>query len=470
VGFGRSVVTLLITFALMGVASSLGQVTPAQQRTFRVSGRLVGGPPTLSSRVAPLLYSLRQRQPRSQIHGFGRPSLLPGTLKFDGSFEFLNVPAGTYKLGVNPAGAVLRSVSTIVVTNSDVTGLEIPLVRTDVETSRQNLSTAWSLPGSWSGVAPSENGVYATSPDADAVMALFFVKATMPGYIREIDYDGSVRQEIPVPSFKSMRLAVAHFSGSSKPVFVMYGSFVERDPQPSDVRAYDDEGNLLWAHPSLQAASDIAVLPSWNNSDKLAIGYATGGFSILNSDGQLMWTSIKKRNVYHVAAGDVRGDGGPQAVSTSDDGRIHTFDLADGDIASLDPGTPATMVRVGKLSESDRTATIFAIGAKPTDEAATVTSLSGDGNVNWSVQLPSNITPPYIYSASVAHGRPWLAVALQGGQVYVVDAKQGTIIGSIDGQSLLPEVGWIAGKDGAAPRLVVSTETALNGYIVGEPR
>jgi len=163
-------------------------------------------------------------------------------------------------------------------------------------------------------------------------------------------------------------------------------------------------------------------------------------------------------------------EGGPQAVSTSDDGRIHVFDLADGDIASLDPGTPATMVRVGKLSGSDGAATIFAIGAKQTDPAATVTSLSGDGNVNWSLQLLSNIERPSIYSASVAYGRPWLAVALEGGQVYVVDAKQGTIIGSIDGQSLLPEVGWVAGKDGTAPRLVVSTETALNGYIVGEPR
>jgi hypothetical protein len=104
-----------------------------------------------------------------------------GTLKADGSFEFSNVPAGTYLFGVNPTGAVLRSVPTIVVTNGDVTGVEIPLVRTDVVTSRQNLEMAWSLPGSWSGVAPSENGIYATSPDADAVMALFFVKATMPG-------------------------------------------------------------------------------------------------------------------------------------------------------------------------------------------------------------------------------------------------------------------------------------------------
>jgi outer membrane protein assembly factor BamB len=187
----------------------------------------------------------------------------------------------------------------------------------------------------------------------------------------------------------------------------------------------------------------------------------------LNSEGQLLWASAKNRNVYNVATGDVRAEGTPQIVTTSELGRVHIFSAAGANIASLDPGTPATMVRIGKLSESDRTATIFAIGAKPTDQAATVTSLSGDGNVNWSVQLPSNITPPSIYSASLAYGRPWLAVAQQGGQVYVVDAKQGTMIGSIDGQSLLPEVGWIAGKDGAPPRLVISTGTALNGYFVG---
>jgi hypothetical protein len=224
VGFKRSGVTLLMAFASISVDASLGQVTPAQQRTFMVSGRLVGGPPILSSRVGPVLYSVPQRQPRSQIHGFGRPLLLPGTLKSDGSFEFLNVPAGTYQLGVNPAGAVLRSVATIVVTNGDVTGLKIPLVR------RQNLETAWSLPGYWSGVAASEDGIYATSPAGDAAPTPFFAKATMPAHIREIDYNGTILQEIPFPPFRSMRLAVAHFTGSSKPVFLMYGGFVEEYP------------------------------------------------------------------------------------------------------------------------------------------------------------------------------------------------------------------------------------------------
>jgi len=469
VGLRRSIVTLLITFALMGVASSLGQVTPAQQPTYKVSGKLVGGPPILGTRFGPtVLFSLRQRLPRTDDDRPVRQLVLQGTLKADGSFEVSNVPAGTYEFTVNPAGAVLRSVPTIVVTNGDVTGVEIPLVRTDVVTSRQNLDTAWSLPGYWSGVATSEDGIYATSPAVDAATTPIFARATMPGHIREIDYDGTIRQEIPIPPFRSMRLTVAHFSGSSKPAFLMYGSFVVGSAQPSDVHAFDDKGNLLWAHPFLQGASDVAVLDSGNNMDNVAVAHVVRGLSVLNSVGQLLWASTTNRNVYHVAVGDVLGQGTPQVVTTSEFGRVHIFSGAGANIANLDPGTQASMVRVGKLSETDRTATIFAIGAKRTESAATVTSLSGAGKVNWSVQLSSNITPLTIYSASLASGRPWLAVALQGGQVYVVDAKQGTIIGSIDGQSLLPEVGWVAGKDGAPPRLVVSTGTALNGYIVGE--
>jgi hypothetical protein len=468
VGLRRSIVTLLIAFALMGVASSLGQGTITQQSTYKVSGRLVGGPPTLATRFGPgVLFSMRQRLPRTDDERPIRPLTFSGNVNPDGSFEVSNVPAGTYEFTVNPAGAVLRSVPIIVVTNGDVTGVEIPLVRTDVATSRQNLGTAWSLPGYWSGVAPAENGIYATAPGADAATTPFFARATMPGHIREIDYDGTIRQEIPIPPFRSMRLAVAHFSGSSKPVFLMYGSFVPGSAQPSDVHAFDDKGNLLWAHPFLQGASDVAVLDSGNNMDNVAVAHVVRGLSVLNSEGQLLWASTTNRNVYHVAVGDVLGQGTPQVVTTSEWGRVHIFSGAGANISNLDPGTQASMVRVGKLSETDRTATIFAIGAKRTESAATVTSLSGAGKVNWSVQLSSNITPPYIYSASVAHGRPWLAVALQGGQVYVVDAKQGMIIGSIDGQSLLPEVSWIAGKDGAAPRLVVSTGTALNGYSVG---
>jgi hypothetical protein len=109
---------------------------------------------------------------------------------------------------------------------------------------------------------------------------------------------------------------------------------------------------------------------------------------------------------------------------------------------------------------------MFAVGAKVTDSTAIVTSFSGVGKINWSVRLPSKITPSSIYSASLASGRPWLAVEMGDGQVFVVDTRDGTIVGNIDGQSQWPEIGWVADEHGASPRLAVSTMTALHAYAV----
>ena len=55
---------------------------------------------------------------------------------------------------------------------------------------------------------------------------------------------------------------------------------------------------------------------------------------------------------------------------------------------------------------------------------------------------------------------------MEDGQVFVVDVRSGTIVSSIDGQSQLPEVAWVTSEQGAAPRLVVSTKTALHAYTV----
>ena len=149
-GVRRSIVTSVIVFAFTGLFSLLGQGTRGQQPTYKVSGKLVGGPPLFASRFGPtVLFSLNLRPARDDERGVA-PVVLRGKLNADGSFEVLNVSPGTYVFMVNPAGAVLRSVPTIVVTNRDVTGLEIPLVLTDVVTNRQNLQTAWSLPGYWS--------------------------------------------------------------------------------------------------------------------------------------------------------------------------------------------------------------------------------------------------------------------------------------------------------------------------------
>src|SRR5207249_4210789 len=145
--------------------------------TYRVSGRLIGGPPILTARIGGDLYLLLNRrssgfEPDREVV----PVELRARVYSDGSFEVSNVPPGTYGVSVFPAAAELLSIPTIVVTDRDLIGLEMALVRTDVVTSRRNLESAWSLPGHWSGVAASEKDgtIYAAVPGADAVSIPLF--------------------------------------------------------------------------------------------------------------------------------------------------------------------------------------------------------------------------------------------------------------------------------------------------------
>lgn len=50
--------------------------------------------------------------------------------------------------------------------------------------------------------------------------------------------------------------------------------------------------------------------------------------------------------------------------------------------------------------------------------------------------------------------------------MFVVDGTDGTIIGSIDGQSSFPVVAWATDKAGGNPRLVVSTHDVLRAFTV----
>ncbi len=86
-GHGRSIVTLLVAFALMGVFSLLGQGTRVQQPTYKVSGKLVGGPPVLASRFGPtVIFSLQLRPPRRDDDGpMPKPLVWRGTLNTNGS-------------------------------------------------------------------------------------------------------------------------------------------------------------------------------------------------------------------------------------------------------------------------------------------------------------------------------------------------------------------------------------------------
>src|SRR6267378_7873699 len=104
----RSIVTLLVSFAFMGLFSLLSrgarlQQSRLEQSTYKVSGRMIGEPAILSARIGGDLLLRLTRIPRQEE----LPIILYARVNRDGSVEIPNVPPGTYRLEATPAAAAL---------------------------------------------------------------------------------------------------------------------------------------------------------------------------------------------------------------------------------------------------------------------------------------------------------------------------------------------------------------------------
>jgi hypothetical protein len=237
-----------------------------------------------------------------------------------------------------------------------------------------------------------------------------------------------------------------------------------------ELRAYDLKGTPLWKYAS---GIDDVWATTVNDSGAVIVGYNGGvGVHVLDSKGQLRWKSQAIGNVWHVCAGDVWGEGTPQVVTTSAKGQVHVFS-ADGSMrADIDTGCYSNMVRVGKLSKDDKEATIIVAGTAhvaPAPKTVMITALSSDGTTKWTLHVPAGATA-HVDSAALAPGKPWLAVGMRDGQVHVIDADKGAIIGSAGKQGMTPEVGWATGTPRGNPIVLVATGSKLNAFNVADDK
>jgi hypothetical protein len=132
----------------------------------------------------------------------------------------------------------------------------------------------------------------------------------------------------------------------------------------------------------------------------------------------------------------------------------------------------------GSARTEDNAATIFVAGRKATaplpfttslsplrrwaelPPATVVAALSAVGARKWTLELP----PIDVTVADVAVARPWLALGTRSGQVYVIDAVRGGILGVVEAQGAA-EVAWA----GNPPLLVVAAGAALKAFHVSAP-
>jgi hypothetical protein len=322
--------------------------------------------------------------------------------------------------------------------------------------SQKGLEQAWSLEGTWTGVVSDEGkGAIYTIGRGDKCV--------------ELDLAGKQQREIKLAESKGSILRIATFPGAVGKALLTFSVWGE------ELRAYDLSGKQLWSYPRETGIDDVWARDlNGDGSDEVIIGYNGGtGLHVLDGMGKLLWKSTAIGNVWHVCAGDVLGEGKPQVVTTSAAGKVHVFDGGGKQSKDLDAGCYANMVRIGKLSEKDKAAMIVvagsALGGAGNQKTAILTSMSGQGDKKWSLELPAG-SPPHVDSAQLAPGKPWLAVGMRGGQVHVVDLEKGEIIASANDQGMTPEVGWASGKDPGAPLLLVATSSKLNAFRVAKSK
>jgi outer membrane protein assembly factor BamB len=326
----------------------------------------------------------------------------------------------------------------------------------DKEPPLKELDAPWSLEGSWRGVVADdeEQAIYALNQKGECV---------------ELDAMGQVRREFMLPDAGGSVLRFAGWSKEEGRALLTFTTWSR------ELRAYDLEGAFLWTCPRASGIDDVwAANLDGEKPAAVIVGFNGGtGLKVLDRDGQLRWKTTAIGNVWHVCAGDVWGDGTTQVVTTSAAGQVHVFSSDGKKRKDLSAGIYANMVRVGKLSDKDKSATIFVAGSSPTaapEKGEALVALSGEGKKKWSLDLPAGGTP---HADSAALSAKWLAVGMRGGLVHVIDAEKGAIVSSVEEQGGFPEVAWLAadkakdGKRGSnrdTPLLLVATQAALNAF------
>jgi len=410
---------------------------------FKVSGRIVGLSPPVGT--LPPTITLLPRTP-----GVRLPSFPSAPVRPDFTYEVVNVHPGEYSVQVGGIGNSTMKDVFVVTVDKDLAGIDLILVDIGTRTRQEGLEPLWSLAGTWGAIAADNDAglIYASS-----------------GVNTRSDLDATGKVQRTVSRFGGSSWSLAHFSGVPGVVFLTGGGGVV-------VLARDASGKTLWSYPEAGTVPSASIDDMWpvdldgDGFDEVVVGYNGGtGVHVLNSQGHLIWKSTAIGNVWHVSGGDVWGNGKSQVVTTSALGKVHIFSEDGTGRVDLDPGVYANMVRVGRVSEKDTAATIFAGGTTSDNMSAILTALSADGMKKWMLKLTAPGRPAF-HSAYLAPGKSWMVLSMETGVVFVVDVERGSIMATLDGLGSRPEAVWLAGKGGADPILVVSSKTSLSAYRI----
>ncbi|MCH7752549.1 MAG: VCBS repeat-containing protein, partial [Planctomycetes bacterium] len=306
----------------------------------------------------------------------------------------------------------------------------------------EGLTPAWSLAGSYTGVAFDQQ--------SGKLCALLSNHK-----LQFISQEGEILTDTELAK-KGSLLRLGNLIGSAEPEFVTMVAWGK------DVSGCSREGELLWTYSHDSGVDDIWCADlDRDGIHEVIVGYnGGGGLHVLDSQGKLLWKTTSIGNVWHVTAGEFLGDGQVQVVTTSARGNLHVFSRDGQSETTIETDVYANMVRMVKLP--DEPSALALVGGSGQGE--TLLLVDKLGNERWKLVLPTLATE-HIDSLDANSDLSWAAVGLRGGLVHVVDLVAGKILASVDQQGNTPQVTLLP-RAGDSPLLVVATGNRLNAFVV----
>lgn len=165
---------------------------------------------------------------------------------------------------------------------------------------------------------------------------------------------------------------------------------------------------------------------------ELAVAPGQRGVVLLAGDGSTLWERPGpfESSITWTVAADIDADPAVEYVATTRRGRVVALDGRDGAVEwTRDVGDLAAVEAVGD-GDGDGTPEVYAAAS------GAVHALSGpDGTVEWSrtlVEGEVTMTPPPALGDVTGDGRPDLVAPTNGGQVFLIDPRDGEVVGSLD--------------------------------------
>lgn len=239
--------------------------------------------------------------------------------------------------------------------------------------------------------------------------------------------------------------------------------FVTFDPWGGSVVATSSTGTTLWEH-----AGGSGVDDAWpadidgDEIDEVIVGYNGGtGIRVLDSAGEIIWKNDEIGNVWHVDAVDLDQDGTVETVSTSAQGAVHVFDQKGEMLRTMKLSLYGNMIRTMPGSKDEKPM-IFVAGSA--DDGEELVAIDATGNEQFSVALPDNGVH-HVDAMNVDAETGWVAVAMRGGMVHVVDANEGKIIATANQPTRSTDIAWQVRPD-QTPLLVICWNGSVDAYEV----